>query len=96
MITEFLDPNIDIEQILTESSNFARVGLRTLVFAHRLLSRSEFDTFMTRHNDHNDPQAMSLIECDMDFQGEIVQTNPRIDCCGGSPARRRGQYNSEH
>lgn len=72
VVAKFLKREFKEDEILEKSSDFAKIGLRTLVFAHRRLSAAEFENFMAEYNKENNSGAMPLIECDMDFLGRRV------------------------
>lgn len=69
VVSMFLKPSFNKDEILEQSSEFAKIGLRTLAFAHRSLTEAEFESFLTEYNKENNSGAMSLIESEMDFLG---------------------------
>ena len=70
MITKFLKKEFKEDEILEESTNFAKIGLRTLLFAKRTLTTEEFFEFNEEYKKENNSQALPLIEKEMDFLGK--------------------------
>ena len=61
VITKFLNKEFKEDEILEKSSDFAKIGLRTLVFAYRTLTEEEFETFIKEYNKENNSNALKLI-----------------------------------
>ena len=68
-ICRFLKKQWKEDEILEQSSEYAKIGLRTLAFAKKNLSEKELSEFLTEHNKEDNSMALSLIEKDMDFLG---------------------------
>lgn len=67
---KFLKRECKEDEILEKSTDFAKIGLRTLVFAYRKLTRAEFAEFKEEYEKENNQNAKFLIECEMDFIGK--------------------------
>lgn len=70
VITKFLKKEFKEDEILEQSCDYAKIGLRTLVFAHKTLSEKDFNLFLKEYNKENNSKAMSLIENNMNFLGK--------------------------
>lgn len=68
-MAQFLAKGQRQDEILEASSEFAKLGLRTLIFARRELSEEEFLRFKCGFEGEDGDAAMRLIEGDMQFIG---------------------------
>jgi magnesium-transporting ATPase (P-type) len=71
VIIRFLKKHLNTDEIIEKSSDFAKIGLRTLAFAYRELSEEEFQEFLKEFNKENNSKSMPLIEKNMDFLGKF-------------------------
>lgn len=68
-ITGFLESKELVDEVMEKSTEYAKIGLRTLVFAKRTLSEELYKEFQIEHNKEDNSKALSIIEKDMEFIG---------------------------
>ena len=56
---------------MEKSTEYAKIGLRTLVFAKRNLSEEEYKEFEIEHNKEDNSKSLLIIENKMEFIGAL-------------------------
>ena len=70
-MTKFLKKEYKEDEILEKSADYAKIGLRTLVFGKKILSEEELKEFEIEFSKENNQNSLSLIEHNMEFLGRI-------------------------